>query len=1752
MPIHRTGAGRRAVPDAAGPPARRPRLRRLLAAGTAALMALSGSALLAPTAYAQAPVGQGFTISPADLSFILKQIKIAESHSAALAAAGSGNTDPCLGLLGTGPNQVPTPLTSYGLRTVDGSCNNLQPGRATYAAAHQLFPRIATPAFVDAEPVPATLPVGPVGSPTSYKQKSGNVVDSSPRTVSNLIVDQTATNPAAVDVAANPARTQGADGVFACGAPGAPAPPACIPAGQTLFIPNVTTDVGLSPPFNSWFTLFGQFFDHGVDFTSKGGNGTVFVPLKADDPLIAGPDHIAGNADDLPAAQRFMVLTRAKDQPGADGVLGTADDRQDATNHDTPLVDQSQTYSSHPSHQVFLREYADNTAGRPVATGKLLQTPDGGQGTWALLKLQAAQKLGLALADTDVSNVPMIATDPYGKFVPGPARGLPQYVTATGLVEGDRAAPVAPPANVNRVDVAFLDDIAHHAVPDRNNGVQKTPDTDPGTGDDGNPATYDDEMLGAHFVAGDGRLNENIGLTAVHQIFHSEHDRLIDDIKNVLNTDTSPAGAAALAEWRLAAGADGWNGERLFQAARFITEMEYQHLVFEEFARKVQPAITPFTVYHDNIDPAVKAEFAHAVYRFGHSQLTDTVARINPDGTHADVPLLTAFLNPPLYQQGGLTPQQAAGSIVMGMSDQTGNEIDEFVTETLRNNLLGLPLDLATLNLTRARDAGVPPLNEVRRQINAATGDAALAPYGSWTDFALNLKHPQSAVNFVAAYGTHPTIVNATTLQAKRTAAALLVDPPLGADPATVPADAYDFLNATGAWANQETGINRVELWIGGLAERTNLFGGMLGSTFNYVFEQQLTDLQNADRLYYLARTPGMNLRVQLEGNSFAEMVMRNTTASSLKADSFARADCKFQLANLGTAGAIPDDPASECVEPALLIRMPDGTIRYKTSNTVDPPGINGQSVYNGTGAVDRIWGGLDNDTFLGNAGDDVIEGADGADVAIGGDGRDRITDSAGDDVPKGGPGNDAVDTGPGFDLGFGGDGNDLVSLGTNDDEGFGGPGNDLLLGGDGVDTLFGDSGDDWEQGGPGQELLQGDSGAPFFDDPNKPGHDVLIGQDGEEDYDAEGGDDVLIADAGIERNAGAAGYDWSTHERDTLPADSDLALPLVGQPLPGVVQRDRYQEVEGLSGGPLNDTLRGDSIVPLTVGGGGFSGCDVLDQAGIDRIAGLSAIVPAPTSPLQPVIDAAPASNCPLSGPVWGDGNVILGGAGSDLIEGRGANDVIDGDRYLHVRLSVRTNPADPATQIGTTDLLEQPYQAGNPKTLQQAIMDGTVDPGNVVAVRELVAPPAAGAVDTAVFSGPRADYDVTAGPGGSVVVAHARGTLADGTDRLFGVERLQFSDGVANAAVNTAASGVPTISDTTPTEGQPLTAVTTGITDPNGLGAFSFQWQSRTGAAAFANIPGATAATFTPAQAQVNQQLQVVVTYTDGAGFAERVVSAPTTVTGDLFVGTGVADTWTGTAGEDVAFGNGGNDSLSGVAGNDTLSGGTGTDTVLGGSGADTVQVAGGNDGSFDVVDGQADADRIVATGANAVIGLNTVASIESIESGGFAGVSVLGSGAVTTFTFNTVTLTGITAVDGGGGNDALSMPDSADTVLGGTGNDTIDGRGGDDTITGGAGTDTITTNVGNDRLVYQDGFGADTVNNFDALATGGQDLINVSAIGVTNANFGLRVSIAPRVGGGTTVTVRNLLLLTAGTIQLPNTAPADVNAADFLLAP
>ena len=693
--------------------------------------------------------------------------------------------------------------------------------------------------------------------------------------------------------------------------------------------PNVTPDAGLSAPFNAWFTFFGQFFDHGLDLVTKGGNGTIFVPLKADDPLVAGADGIFGNADDLPQALRFMVETRATMLPGPDGVIGTADDIHENENTTTPFVDQNQTYTSHPSHQVFLRAY-QILNGAPIATGKLITNRDlgadgkfgtaddheiGGMSTWKVVKAQARDYLGINLTDKDFDNVPLLATDQYGNFIKG-ANGLPQVVMQTAggdglfgtaddgttLVEGNRASPIDLTHAV-RTGHQFLIDVAHNAVPvlDASGNLVADADNIAGNQVPFNPSTganlaYDNELLDAHYIAGDGRVNENIGLTTVHSIFHSEHNRLADQ---AMDTVLASNDVAFLNEWLLpghtvttfpttqaAIDALVWNGERLFQVAKFGTEMQYQHLVFEEFARTVQPLVNPFfaptQVYDVNLNPSIVAEFAHTVYRFGHSMLTETVDRFDanlnvvgdPNSANPDqqLGLIAAFLNPLAFVASGSDPKEAASAIVRGVTRTVGNEIDEFVTEALRNNLLGTPLDLAVLNIARGRDTGIPTLNAARRDFYTQTGDSWVKPYTSWADLVQHLKHPESLINFIAAYGTHSSIVSATTLDAKRAAALAIV---LGG--AGAPADRLDFLNSTGTWANSNathpldfdgvsrTGLGNIDFWVGGLAEQAMPFGGLLGPTFNFVFENQLQKLQDADRFYYLERTSGLSFGNELE-----------------------------------------------------------------------------------------------------------------------------------------------------------------------------------------------------------------------------------------------------------------------------------------------------------------------------------------------------------------------------------------------------------------------------------------------------------------------------------------------------------------------------------------------------------------------------------------------------------------------------------------------------------------------------------------------------------------------------------------------------------------------------------------------------------------------------------------------------------------------------------------------------------------------
>ena len=98
-----------------------------------------------------------------------------------------------------------------------------------------------------------------------------------------------------------------------------------------------------------------------------------------------------------------------------------------------------------------------------------------------------------------------------------------------------------------------------------------------------------------------------------------------------------------------------------------------------------------------------------------------------------------------------------------------------------------------------------------------------------------------------------------------------------------------------------------------------------------------------------------------------------------------------------------------------------------------------------------------------------------------------------------------------------------------------------------------------------------------------------------------------------------------------------------------------------------------------------------------------------------------------------------------------------------------------------------------------------------------------------------------------------------------------------------NTGSAGGVTITDDgSPQAGETLTANTSAVTDTDGLGPFSYQWETSTdNGANWTTVTGATGKTFTlPTDAATDAQFRAAVSYTDGRGNAESITSSAATM--------------------------------------------------------------------------------------------------------------------------------------------------------------------------------------------------------------------------------------------------------------------------------
>ena len=124
--------------------------------------------------------------------------------------------------------------------------------------------------------------------------------------------------------------------------------------------------------------------------------------------------------------------------------------------------------------------------------------------------------------------------------------------------------------------------------------------------------------------------------------------------------------------------------------------------------------------YDPSVDASVVNSFATSTFRFGHAQISPTVIRLGRDFMEAPYGNLrlhqAAFCPSRVVNEGSIDPvlRGMFGTPVKDINPQhiMSNEITESLFGLARPE--GLALDLASLNIQRGRDHGLPGYNDWR------------------------------------------------------------------------------------------------------------------------------------------------------------------------------------------------------------------------------------------------------------------------------------------------------------------------------------------------------------------------------------------------------------------------------------------------------------------------------------------------------------------------------------------------------------------------------------------------------------------------------------------------------------------------------------------------------------------------------------------------------------------------------------------------------------------------------------------------------------------------------------------------------------------------------------------------------------------------------------------------------------------------------------------------------------------------------
>ncbi len=242
-----------------------------------------------------------------------------------------------------------------------------------------------------------------------------------------------------------------------------------------------------------------------------------------------------------------------------------------------------------------------------------------------------------------------------------------------------------------------------------NRATNPFPNANPPVTPDSSPAEPE-----ALFLAGDIRVNEQIGLTAVHTMFLREHNRLAESLGQ--RADLYQLVTDAGLDASVASDVD----EYVYQMSRKAVGAEIQAITYNEFLPMLvgHDELPAYVGYDVTVDATLSNEFANAAYRVGHTLLSPQLQLVDKDGnSQGSVALRDAFFDPSFAQANGVD------ALLKGLSMQQAQDVDALVIDEVRDFLFeegNGGLDLAAVNIQRGRDHGLPSYNDMRRGLGLA------------------------------------------------------------------------------------------------------------------------------------------------------------------------------------------------------------------------------------------------------------------------------------------------------------------------------------------------------------------------------------------------------------------------------------------------------------------------------------------------------------------------------------------------------------------------------------------------------------------------------------------------------------------------------------------------------------------------------------------------------------------------------------------------------------------------------------------------------------------------------------------------------------------------------------------------------------------------------------------------------------------------------------------------------------------------